>query len=283
MTAVFAVPLGARFPKRIAGNRCELDVDVFWQVLRTAVAQVCAEADVAARQIVAVSYASQANSFLLLDADNAPLTPLVLWPDRRASDDASLCFAFWDRPDFLAVTGLGLCSAEFLPAKIRWFQQRAPEIWTRTHRIMTISDYLTYGVTGEFRGDEGTSSLLGLWDVPGHAWWEAACNALDIPTGYLAAPALTGETIGGVSPPGAARLGLPPGIPFVAGGLDHYMAALGAGMGNIAPAVDSTGTVLALLGSSTQWQPRPGCCAGPARLRGQYYQMAFSDNGSHGP
>ena len=70
-------------PKRVAGNRCELDADLFWQVLRTAVAQVCAEAGITARQIVALSYASQANSFLLLDSDNAPLTPLVLWPDRR--------------------------------------------------------------------------------------------------------------------------------------------------------------------------------------------------------
>ena len=112
-------------PKRLEGDRCELDADVFWQVLRTAVAQVCAEAGVAARQIAALSYASQANSFLLLDSHNAPLTPLVLWPDRRASDDAPSVIALWNRPDFLEVTGLGLCSTEFLPAKIRWFQQHA--------------------------------------------------------------------------------------------------------------------------------------------------------------
>ena len=111
---------------------------------------------------------------------------------------------------------------------------------------MTISDYLAYGVTGEFGGDESTASLLGLWDVRRHAWWEAALDALEIPAAYLAAPSPTGDTIGAVSPEGASRLGLPPGIPFVAGGLDHYMAAIGAGLGTIAPAVDSTGTVLAL-------------------------------------
>ena len=145
---------------------------------------------------------------------------------------------------------------------------------------MTISDYLAYGATGEFRGDESTASLLGLWDVRAHAWWEAACDAINIPASYLAAPRPTGDTLDTVSPEGAARLGLPPRIPLVAGGLDHYMAAIGAGLGSISPAVDSTGTVLALLTNCTQWHPRPGCCAGPARHRGSYYQMAFSDHGA---
>ena len=33
--------------------------------------------------IEALSYASQANSFLLLDSGGAPLTPLILWTDQR--------------------------------------------------------------------------------------------------------------------------------------------------------------------------------------------------------
>ena len=267
-------------PKRVEGNRCELDADVFWQVLRTAVAQVCAEADITARQIVALSYASQANSFLLLDADNAPLTPLVLWPDLRASNESHSFMALWNRPDFLEVTGLGLCSPEFMAAKICWFQQHAPETWARTRRIMTISDYLVYGATGEFRGDESTASLLGLWDVRAHAWWEAACDALEIPASYLAAPRPTGDTLGHrvagrCRPPGAAAThssGRRRARPLHGGHRRRAWKHLARSrLHRHGPRA---------LTNCTQWHPRPGCCAGPARHRGSYYQMAFSDNGA---
>ncbi len=267
-------------PKRVDEHRCELDPDLFWQVLRTAVAQVCAEAGVPAERIVALSYASQANSFLLLDANHIPLTPLVLWPDRRATPEPAPFVDLWNRSDFLHTTGLGLFSAEFMAAKLCWFQQHAPAIWKRTAHILTISDFLAYGVTGEFCADQSTTSLLGLWDVQARTWWEAGCSALGIPTRYLSSPRPTGETLGVVSQDGACRLGLPLGIPLVAGGLDHYMAALGAGLGSVAPAVDSTGTVLALLAHCTQWHPRPGCCMGPAYQLGEFYQLAFSDSGA---
>src|SRR5690348_11327910 len=35
--------------------------------------------------VEAVSFATQANSFVLMDAKNTPLTPLILWPDERAA------------------------------------------------------------------------------------------------------------------------------------------------------------------------------------------------------
>ena len=37
-------------------------------------------------EVEAVTFATQTNSFLLLDANTRPLTPIILWPDRRAAD-----------------------------------------------------------------------------------------------------------------------------------------------------------------------------------------------------
>ena len=42
-------------------------------------------------------------------------------------------------------------------------------------------------------------------------------------------------------------LNLPAGIPFAVGALDHHAAALGSGMGDLADASLSIGTVLAAL------------------------------------
>ena len=51
---------------------------------------------------------------------------------------------------------------ELAAAKVVWFQEHESEIWSKTTRVLNISDYLVYYLTGEFVGDENTASLLGL-------------------------------------------------------------------------------------------------------------------------
>ena len=68
------------------GTRSEIPIDRFWRLLRQCLTDACREAGIQADQIKAVSYSSQANSFILFDTNNQPLTPLILWNDDRAMD-----------------------------------------------------------------------------------------------------------------------------------------------------------------------------------------------------
>jgi len=152
--------------KNTEQGRCELAVDSFWSLLREGLAQACEEAGARCDQIRAVGYSSQANSFVLLDANSEPLTPLVLWPDRRVEEVDPAIQSLWQRKDFLATTALGMdVSPGFLVSKLHWFSQRQPEVWVCVKRIMTISDYLTHALTGQAVGDMGTAALLGLLDL----------------------------------------------------------------------------------------------------------------------
>ena len=60
------VAVSARRPD----DGCQLDADRFWSLLREGLEQALGDAKADAADIRAVSYASQANSFLLLDAQN---------------------------------------------------------------------------------------------------------------------------------------------------------------------------------------------------------------------
>jgi sugar (pentulose or hexulose) kinase len=100
------------------------------------VAEACAQAKAQPNQIKAMAYSSQANSFLLLDQKQQPLTPLILWCDNRAKHLAEVRDLF-DKKSFLERSGLGLpCSHQFCPAKICWFQKQQPDVWNRAHRLM---------------------------------------------------------------------------------------------------------------------------------------------------
>ena len=66
------------------GSLCELSLDNFWSALQSGIDQACEQARAEPENIKALSYGSQANSFILLDKNNDPLTSLILWPDNRA-------------------------------------------------------------------------------------------------------------------------------------------------------------------------------------------------------
>jgi sugar (pentulose or hexulose) kinase len=164
--------------------------------------------------------------------------------------------------------------------KLRWFQTHQPDFWRRVKRVMSLSDYLTFRLTGRLAGDASTAALLGLLDVPNLSWWPVALKAAGLTPEQLSAPYRTGSTIGEITAEGSALLGAPAGAKFVAGGLDHYIAALGAGVGQLALVSISLGTVLACLACSETYHPQANCILGPAKRAGEYYQLAFDENGA---
>ena len=263
------------------GSLCELPVERFWKLLKKGLADACKQANAQPGDIKAVAYSSQANSFLLLDEKDKPLTPLILWPDIRAERIYPEFDQLWQREDFLKTTGLGIAlSNQFAVNKILWFQDKRPEIWARTARIMNISDYLTYGLTGETVGDMGTGSLLGWLDLQKKQWWQEGLDIIGIKAEMLSEPLLPSTVAGRTTERAAELLGIKAGIGFAVGSYDHHMAAIGAGVGTIADVSESTGTVLACLRYSKKYQPQVNLSTGPGHLADSFYQVAFDFNGA---
>ncbi len=261
------------------GTRAELPVDRFWGLLRKGLQQACDQANVSCNCIKAVSYASQANTFILLDQAHQPLTPLILWCDERARNHPGVEHLF-NQERFLEQTGLGVsCNHQFCVAKILWFQQHHAGLWSRARHLLTLSDYLTFSLTGETVGDMGAASLLGLLDIHRAQWLR---SIVDLGSVALAKPLRPGTMAGGVSRQGADLLGLPAGIPLVAGSLDHHLAGLGAGLDVIADMSESCGTVLACVRTTTAFNPLQDACTGVGFQPGRFFQLVFDGNGAAG-
>jgi xylulokinase len=264
-----------------AGGRLEISPSRFQSLLGEVVGRALAESGLPSVAVEAVSYSSQANSFLLLDQDERPLTPIILWPDRRVEEIPPELSSVHSRPDFSTVTGLDLVSPFQCASKLLWLRDREPEVWRRMRMVMTVSDYFTYLMTGERAGDSGTASLLGLWNLPAGEWWKEGIAALGLlPTAFsrLCPP---GTVVGRTTQRAADFLGVPPGIPFAVGSLDHHLAAIGSGVGPAVSVMESTGTVIACFAESAQFAPRRRCAMGPGVSGGApFYSLAFHDSGA---
>lgn len=263
------------------GEICELPIADFWVILRNCIKQAVEKTEITPNEIVAVSYASQANSFVLLDEMDNPLTPLILWPDRRAEKTPFVLQSLLENREFLKRTGLGIMPGmESMAAKIVWFQENKPDMWEKVSSIVSISDYLTFSLTGQKVSDFSTSSMTGLFDVSEEKWWDEALDILNISKKYLFPPKRTGSFVGTLTGKRAKQLGLPADTKFFLGGLDHHIVAVGAGIPNSTHISESTGTVLACVNYQQGFCPREGINIAPGLREGYYFQMAFNENGA---
>lgn len=270
----------ASVPKNTTGGRCELPVEAFWKAVRTAITDALSQAGIPAGAIDGISYSSQANSFVLLDGAGEPLTPLVLWPDGRAMDACKPLEELAARPDFMERTGLGITpNGEFMLAKLDWFRNNHPDIWADTASVMTISDYLVFGLTCSRVGDQSTAAMTALLDVRQGAWWPEALEPFGLKPQMLSKPLPTGTLAGKVSEKGAALAGLKPGTSLFLGCLDHYAVAIGAGI-TASRISESCGTVLACVGYGEGYHPRQGVITAPGSEPKGYFQLAFDGNGA---
>ncbi len=261
----------------------ELDVDGFGEAIRRVVAAVRADAPAALGEAVAVTFATQTNSFVLLDADGRPLTPIVLWPDERAAGLADEVRSLSSAPDFRAVTGVPELGTQFMAAKLLWLQREQPDVWRRAGRLCLISDYLTLWLTGRHVTEAGAAGLTGAVDIHALRWWPETRARIGLADIGLPAVTRAGTDLGAIRPEAAAGLGLPPVCRFVVGCLDQFAGAIGAG--NIEPGgvSETTGTVLATVrcaGAFATSAP-PGVFQGPAFDPGVYYQMIFGSTAAN--
>jgi xylulokinase len=261
------------------GDYSEVSVSSFDEALLSLARELRKAAPEAYAAISAVTFSTQTNSFVLLDADDETLTPFVIWNDRRAMAHQAPLEEILALPDFYKKTGVPILSPEFMVAKLHWYQIQAPELWERVARIALISDYFTMRFTGQFVTEAGAAGLTGLIDIHELAWWPEALEIAGLEHDTLPEIVRAGSDLGGITPEAATRFGLPDECAFVVGCLDQYAGAIGAG--NIAPGVisETTGTVLATVRCADEFTPEPGSSVflGPASDPGRYYQMVFGD------
>ncbi len=254
----------------------ELPVNRFEAMLATAIASLGERV----AHVATVTFATQTNTFVLLDADDRVLTPFVVWSDGRAtlSDVPSLTAL----QGYARRTGVPSMSHQFMVAKLRWFERTQPQLWRRAARVALLSDYLIWRLTDRWVTEAGVSGLTGLLDIHALAWWEQAVERAGLASLVLSQPMRAGTDLGEVTSDAAKSLGLPLRCHVVLGCLDQYAGALGAG---IAPGLvtETTGTVLATVycAKSIPLQLPDGVYAGPGPRSDINFLMCFGSTSAN--
>ena len=221
-----------------------------------------------------IGVTGQMHGLVALDSRRAILRPAILWSDQRSGRQAAEITGLVGEGVLRAAT-LNPSRAAFTASKLLWLRENEPDRYVRARHVLLPKDWLVHRLTGDLSAEPSDASGTGLFDVPRSAWSERILRRLDFESSWFAPVRPSSTVVGTVSPQAGRAMGIPAGVPVVAGGGDQATAALAAGAAGDGVLACNLGTSAVLLASLPG--PGPGCLGHV--LPGTWLKLASAHSG----
>jgi xylulokinase len=226
-------------------GRHQQDLHDWWTAVLESIRYLLAQVPDRRQEVVGIGVSGQSLALIPLDESGFALSSTVpIWSDSRAEEQCRTYFESQDELTWYERTGNGFPSPLYTIFKIMWLRDNEPDLFRRTRTIIGSKDWINYRLTGVMRTDHSYASGSGAYDLRARGYADDLLQAAGLDASLLPSIVNSADIVGELLPNVATDLGLEPGIPIVAGGVDNSCMALGAQ--NTAP-----GRIYASLGSSS--------------------------------
>ena len=224
------------------GGIAEQNPQDWWTAITAVVGTLMRETSGADRRLRGLSISAQMCGVIPVNASGEALRPCMTWLDTRSANTAQEMMRGWPR-----LSGYGLwrlllwlkltngapnLAGKDAISKFRWLEQNEPDIWSRTVKLLDVKDWLLHRFTGSFVTSEDCAHLTWLMDArAGHKRWSPTLIRLTKIDGAKL-PDIVKATamMGPIRAQTAKSLGLPDGLPVVAGAGELCAVALASGV-----------------------------------------------------
>jgi xylulokinase len=206
----------------------EQDPEELWEAVAATTREVIEKAGISAGEILGVGISAQMFNLLPVDEACRPLMRMISWLDVRSVKQADRVLS-GDTPKFIYERTGNLPTAKDVIPKILWLQEEAPEIWSKTYKLLDCKEYILLKLTGKIAIDWHGASVFFLFDPQKKKWSEEVCQRLGIPIERLPEAYPCTQIIGEVTPEAALVTDLEVGTPVVICAGDVAVAQSGSG------------------------------------------------------
>jgi sugar (pentulose or hexulose) kinase len=252
----------------------EQDPDVFWDNCSQACKTLKSRQPEEWEKIIGVAVTTQRDTEIIVDEAGKPLRPAIIWLDQRMAQ----CKEPLSFHDTLLFKTIGMDKAVEITrrkGKTNWIIENEPEIWARTHKVLLLSGYFLFKLTGNFV--DSVASQIGHipFDYKKQGWPKSKINyrwkMFGIEKEKLYHLVQPGEIIAGITARAALETGIKEGTPVIAAGSDKGCETLGVGCLDLACASMSFGTTATVQTTSKYYmEPLQFMPPYPASIPGYY-------------
>ena len=209
----------------------EQNADFYWDNLVECLKELSAASKDELINVIAMTVTTFRDSAVLLDKDNKPLRPVILWLDQRlARADEKLpaihrfLFKLVGMKDTIVMNRTRTMA--------HWVKENEPELWARVEKYVNISTYINYKLTGELADSPG--GMTGHYPLcyKTGVWYKEGAmkgRIFGVPNRMLPRLVKPGDVIGYLNDDVAEMCGLPKGIKLIASGSDKGCETIGLG------------------------------------------------------
>lgn len=220
----------------------EVAAEAIWEGVKTvlkAAAQTCRSQGAG---LTALGVTSFGESCVLLDEEDRPVQPIMLYTDSRGEEECRELSERLGKETMQRISGVSPHSMYSLP-KVMWVKKHRPREYGRVRHILMMEDFIIYMLTGSRVIDYSLAARSMAFDIRRLCWSPEIFSAAGIDSGLFSTPVPNGTRAGCLRKEVARELGLSEDVIVVPTGHDQVAAAIGAGVFANGEAVDGAGTV----------------------------------------
>jgi xylulokinase len=205
-------------------------IEDWWDDFTFITKKLLADSKVDPGEIRAVAASAIGPCMLPVNEAGEPLMNAVLYGvDTRATKEIDELSARIGVDRILDHCGNALTSQSVGP-KILWLKRNRPEIFAKTHKILTSTSYLVFRLSGKFVIDHySAANSAPLYSAELRAWSDELASDI-IPLERLPDIAWTTDIVGAVTAKAAKETGLAEGTPVICGTIDAAAEAISVGV-----------------------------------------------------
>jgi xylulokinase len=229
----------------------EQDAALWETAIRAAVRRLVSGLDGSAGAIRAISFGSQLDGQVPIDASGKALRPCLIWMDRRAEAQAQALAGTISPERFYELSGANLDSSHGV-FKVLWVRDNEPDVFASASRFVTPGSYAVWSCSGELCVDPSNASSVALLDPRTRQWSDELLDATGLDPSLMVPVRRSTDAVATITSEFASATGLDPGTLVVVGCGDEMAATLGAGVRAEGEVCDVVGTAEPVCASSAE-------------------------------
>lgn len=202
--------------------------EIWWENAVESVRRILADHPDKADKIRGIGCSGMVPALVFLDEEGNPVRNTIQQNDARAVEQLCQVTEGINQEELYRLTG-GYTNAQHVLPRLLWVKQNEGAVFDRVRTVMGSYDYIVYRLTGKRQVELNWAAESGLYDIRTRRWITAYMERFGISPDLF--PPVTdsiqkvGQTRGMEE-----RMGLPDGIPVIAGSADHVASTLAAGI-----------------------------------------------------